>query len=117
MTAPITGMAHVGDVDEEGWILDPVRFADSPFARIWISGDSYLKTMHRAASSPARLPGHQHLGELWERVMESGSGLEVYAGWLVWAEPECGRCAPPYGCPPGAHMSPIRELTWLRPGS
>lgn len=51
-------------------------------------------------------------GQLWERAEESGAGLEVVGHWLVWVDPggDCGKCAPPYGCPPGAHLTPIRNL-------
>lgn len=31
--------------------------------------------------------------------------------WLAWVEPDCGRCAPPYGCPPGSHALPVRDLS------
>ena len=52
-------------------------------------------------------------GSLWERVEESGKGLYVDtdSNWLLWAEEPCGKCAPPYGCPPGCHEDRIRDLS------
>lgn len=77
MTAPITGMAHVGDV-EEGWIRPAEPFLeDAPFGFLWLSGDSFIKTMYRAKATPRRTPesieAHKHEGQLWERVRESGA--------------------------------------------
>lgn len=74
MTAQIEGMAHVGDVEIEDWVFDAENFSESSFARLWIEGDGYIKTMWRKNAKPDRLDSarlrHLHKGQLWERLAE-----------------------------------------------